>query len=62
MMPQQAGVGVKFARELLAMGLRIVLHLRGGVIFISIDIINAYNKIKRAAVVAAHMRKTHFVR
>ena len=31
MMPQQVGVGVKFAAELLAMGLRMVLHLRGGV-------------------------------
>ena len=55
-------VGVKFAAELLAMGLRMVLHLRGGFILISIDIINAYNEIKRAAVVEAHMRHTHFVR
>ncbi len=31
--PQQVGVGVKFAAELLAMGLRMVLHLRGGVHF-----------------------------
>jgi len=61
MMPQQVGVGVKFAAELLAMGLRMVLHLRGRFILISIDIINAYNKIKRAAVVDAHMRHTHFV-
>jgi hypothetical protein len=29
---------------------------------ISIDIINAYNEINRAAVVDAHMRHTHFVR
>ena len=61
-MPQHVGVGVKFAAELLAMGLRMVLHLRGCFILISIDIINAYNEIKRAAVVASHMRKTHFVR
>ncbi len=59
-MPQQVGVGVKFAVELLAMGLRMVLHLRGGFILISIDIINAYNEIKRAAVVEAHMRHTYF--
>ena len=61
-MPQQVGVSVKFAAELLAMGLRVVLNLRGGFILISIDIINAYNEIKRAAVVDAHMRHTHFVR
>ncbi len=51
MMPQEVGVGVKFAAELLAMGLRKVLYLRGGLILISIDIINAHNEIKRAAVV-----------
>ncbi len=62
MMPHQVGVGVKFAAELLAMGLKMVLHLKGGFILISIDIVNAYNEIKRAAVVDAHMRKTHFVR
>ncbi len=59
-MPQQVGVGVKFAAELLAMGLRMVLHMRGGFILISIDIINAYNEIKRAAVVEAHMRHAYF--
>jgi len=62
MMPQYVGVGVKFAAELLAMGLGMVLHLRGGFILISIDIVNAYNEIKRAVVVGAHMRHTHFVR
>ena len=61
MMPQHVGVGVKFVVELLAMGLGMVLHLRGGFILISIDIINAYNEIKRAAVVDAHMRRTHFI-
>ncbi len=50
------GVGVKFAAELLAMGLKMVLHLRGDFILISIDIVDAYNEIKRAAVVEAHMR------
>ena len=48
MMPQHVGVGVKFAAELLAMGLRMALHLRGGFILINIDIINAYNEIKRS--------------
>ena len=62
MMPQQVRVGVKFMVELLAMGLRILLRLRGGFIMININIINAYIEIKRAAVVGAHMRHTHFVR
>lgn len=38
MMPHQVGVGVKFAAELLAMGLRMVMYLRGGFILINIDI------------------------
>jgi hypothetical protein len=41
MMPHQVGVGVKLAAELLAMGLGMVLHLRGGFILINIDIVNA---------------------
>ncbi len=62
MMPQQVGLGVEFAAELLAMGLKMVLHLRGGFILINIDIVNAYNEIKRVSVVDAHMRRTHFVK
>ena len=62
MMPQHVGVGVKFMAELLAMGLMMVLHLRGGFILLNIDITNAYNEIKRAKVVGAHMRHTHFVK
>ena len=58
-MPQQVGVGVKFVAELLAMGLRMTLHLHGGFIIISIDMINAYNEIKRAAVLDAHMRHAY---
>ncbi len=54
MMPQQMGVGVKFAAELLAMRLRMVRHLHEGFIIISIDIINGYNEIKRAIVLEAH--------
>jgi hypothetical protein len=56
MMPQQVGVGVKFVAELLAMGLRMTLHLNGRFIIIGIDKINAYNEIKRAAVLKAHER------
>jgi hypothetical protein len=62
MMPHQVGVGVKFAAEMLAMGLRMVLHLHGGFILLSIDIVNAYNEIKRATVVRAQVRHTHFVK
>jgi hypothetical protein len=62
MMPQQVGVGMKFAAELLAMVLGMVLHLRRGFILINIDIVNAYNDNKRAAVVGAHMRHTNFVK
>ncbi len=60
LIPQHVGVGVKFAAELLAMGLRMVLHLHGGFIIISIDITNAYNEIKRATVLGAHKRNTFF--
>jgi len=41
MMPQQVGFGVKFAAELLAMGLRMALHLNGRFIIIGKDMINA---------------------
>ncbi len=53
-------MGVKIAAELLAMGLRMVLHLHGGFIIMSIDIINAYNEIKRAAVLEAQSRNASF--
>jgi hypothetical protein len=56
MMPQQVGVGVKFAAELLAMGLRMTMKLNGRFIIITIDMVNAYNEIKRDAVVGAHSR------
>jgi hypothetical protein len=48
MPPQQVGVGVKFAAELLAMGIRITLHLMPDHILVSIDIRNAYNTMRRA--------------
>ncbi len=56
MMPRQ----IEFAPELLAMGLRMILHIHEDLIIIIINIINAYNEIKRAAVLGAHMRQTHF--
>ncbi len=39
--------------------LRMALHLHADFIIISIDMVNAYNEIKRAAVMAAHMRHTY---
>jgi hypothetical protein len=62
MMPQQVGVGVKFAAELLAMGLRMTMHLHKEFIIISIDMINAYNEVKRATVMDAHSRHTYLER
>ncbi len=38
------------------------LHLLKGFIIVSIDMINAYNKIKRAAVLDAHSRHTYLRR
>ena len=61
-MPQQVGVGVEFAAELLAMGLRMTLHLHRGFIIISIDMVNAYNEIKRAAVMDIHIRHIYLRR
>ena len=60
--PHQVGVGVKFAAELLAMVLRMTLHLHRGFIIISIDIINAYNEIKRAVVMDSHSRHVYLRR
>ena len=62
MMPHHVGVGVKFAAELLAMGLRMTLHLHRGFIIISIDMVNAYNEIKRATVMDAHSRHVYLRR
>jgi hypothetical protein len=42
-------LGVKFAAELLAMGLRMTMHLHPGFILINIDLQNAYNFVWRAA-------------
>ena len=41
MMPQHLGVGVKFAAELLVMGLRMTLHTRPDFIIVGVEISNA---------------------
>jgi hypothetical protein len=54
LLPHQLGVGVNFAAELLAMGIRMTLYIKGDRILISIDLRNAYNAMWRAAVVERH--------
>ena len=54
MMSQQLGVGVKFAAELLVMGLRMTLHTRSDFIFVGVDISNAYCEVVRASVIERH--------
>jgi hypothetical protein len=54
-LPQQLGVGVKFVAELLAMGIRITMHMRPDHILISIELKNAYNSMWRAAILESHM-------
>jgi len=55
MLPQQVGVGVKYAAELLVMGLRMTLHRNEDFIIIITDISNAYCELMRASVVDMHM-------
>ena len=55
MMPQQLGVGVKFAAELLVMGLRMIISLNKDFIIINVDIVNAYCEVMRASVIERHM-------
>ena len=50
LIPQQLGVGVKFATKLLSMGIRMTLHVKGDHVLINIDLINAYNAMWRATV------------
>jgi hypothetical protein len=45
LMPQQLGVGVKFAAELLIMGLRMTSHRNPDCVIVGIDLENAYKKI-----------------
>jgi hypothetical protein len=51
---QQLGVGVKFAAEMLAMGMRMTLHVRPDNILINIDLKNAYNAIWREEIIERH--------
>jgi hypothetical protein len=55
LMPRQVGVGVKCAAEVLAMGLRMTLHVHDTFVLIIIDIKNAYNAMSRAAICAGHL-------
>ena len=54
LLPQKMGVGVKFAAELLAKGIRMTLHVKGDHILINIDLRNAYNAMWRSAVMERH--------
>jgi hypothetical protein len=54
-MPQQLGVGVKFAAELLIMGLRMTFHKRPDFIIVGVDISKAFCEVIRASVVERHM-------
>ena len=55
MMPQQLGVGMKYATELLVTGLRMTLHRNEDFVILSVDISNAYCEVMRASVVERHM-------
>ncbi len=55
MMPHQLGVGVKFAAELLVMGLRMIIHMNMDVIIITVDISNANCEVMRASVIERHI-------
>ena len=48
------GVGVKISGKLLAMGIRITMHIRPEHILVIIDIRNAYNTMRRAAILERH--------
>ena len=47
---------VKFAAELLVMGLRMTLHKRPDFIIVGVDISNAYFEIMRVSVIERHMQ------
>ena len=44
-----------FATKLLAMGLRMTLHVHDTFVLIDIDLKNAYNAIRRAAICEDHL-------
>jgi hypothetical protein len=54
LLPHQLVVGVKFAAELLAMGIMMILRITPDSTLIIIDLKNAYNAICRAAVIERH--------
>jgi hypothetical protein len=47
-------LGVEFAAELLAIGIRMALHMRHDHILVSIGLKNAYTTIWRAAILESH--------
>jgi hypothetical protein len=54
LLPQHLGVRIKFAAELLAMGIRMPLHARPDIILMNIDLKNAYNETWRETVIDRH--------
>jgi len=56
MMPQQLGVGVKFAAVLLVTGLRMTLHTKPDFIIVGVDISNAFCEVIRVSVIERHMQ------
>ena len=60
MMPHQLGVGVKFAAELLILGLRMTLHRQADFIIMGVDITNAYCEEMTASVIERHMQHERF--
>ena len=59
-MPQQLGVGVNFAAELLVMGLGMIINMNKDFILISMDIVNAFCEVMRASVIERHMEHDKF--
>jgi hypothetical protein len=55
LMPQHLGVRVKFAAELLIMGLRMTLHRNSTFVLVGIDLKKAYKKIWRDGVLRRNM-------
>ena len=56
MIPHQLGVGVKFAAELLVMGLRMTLHTRPDFVIVGVDTTNTYCEVMRASAIERHMQ------
>ena len=56
MMPQQLGVGVKLATELLVMGIRMTPNLHPDHILVTINFDNAFTEMERATLMERHMQ------